>query len=461
VVGAGISGLAAALRVRSELPDADVVVLEASPHVGGKLRRVEVAGTSIDVGAEAMLARRPEGLALASSLGLDSGRIYPSTLSALIRIREGNRPLPARTLLGIPADLAALSESGVLTDDGLARVTREPDLPPLDPIVEDVAIGELVASRFGSEVVDRLTEPLLGGVYAGHSRNISLQAAAPALAAELAAHGGSLLHAVRATMPSPSAIPEPVFASFQGGLAVLAEAAADLLDVRTRVTVRDIRRQGDGFVLALGAAGRSEFLMADAVIVAAPAHKASVMLSELAPVASRELAAIETASVAIVTLAFDSAGDGRAPLTLPPGSGVLVATDAGVSVKGMTFSSQKWPLGHGAPVLLRASLGRAREEWQLQCEDAELVDVARADLASITGVRAEPIDTHVQRWGGGLPQYAVGHPDRVRRIREDVSRISGLAVCGASYDGIGIPACVASATSAADQVLAGLRRAAE
>ena len=198
----------------------------------------------------------------------------------------------------------------------------------------------------------------------------------------------------------------------------------------------------------------TEQLTADAVVVATPAGKAATLLAGLVPAAATELAGIETASMAIVTLAF------RLPLPreLPAGSGILIPDVEGLAAKAMTFSSQKWP-GVGAEdgvLLLRASLGRAGEQAQLQRPDAELIATVRRELAELTGLAAEPVDSHVQRWGGALPQYAVGHPDRVRRIRAAVGRVPGLAVCGASYDGVGIPACIGSAHLAADQVSAAL-----
>jgi oxygen-dependent protoporphyrinogen oxidase len=191
------------------------------------------------------------------------------------------------------------------------------------------------------------------------------------------------------------------------------------------------------------------------VVVAVPAGKAGALLTHLAPLAAAELNSIETASLVIVTLAFA----GLATDALPPGSGILVPAVEGLAVKAMTFSSQKWP-GVGAESgvrLLRASLGRAGEQEVLQRTDAELVAAVRRELAEITGVVAEPVDSHVQRWGGALPQYAVGHLQRVARIRAAVQRVPGLAVCGASYDGVGIPACIGSGHNAADRVLAGLR----
>ncbi|HST48243.1 protoporphyrinogen oxidase [Jatrophihabitans sp.] len=452
VVGGGIAGLSAADAIARARPDVEVVLLEGAGRVGGKLRRVQVAGAWVDVGAEAMLARRPEGVAAATEAGLEV--IAPLTTSALLHSRGTNHALPARTVVGVPSDLAAVRASGVLSAAALARIEAEPAGGPYPPVTEDVSVGELVGRRFGEEVVDRLVDPLLGGVYAGRARELSLQAAVPALAARLATDGGSLLRAAAAVAGTPA--PGPVFASVPGGLARLAEqlAGSGRFEVRTGTPVRELRRTPTGFELAVGSVPDGRQLSADAVVVAVPAGKAAVLLRELAPVAAAELGSIETASMAIVTLAFA----GLPPDALPAGSGILVPAVEGLAVKGITFSSQKWPgVGaEGGVTLLRASLGRAGEADVLQREDAELVAVVRKELAGIAGLTAEPVDSHVQRWGGGLPQYAVGHRQRVARILADVQRVPGLAVCGASYSGVGIPACIASAHTATDRVLAAL-----
>jgi protoporphyrinogen/coproporphyrinogen III oxidase len=467
VVGAGIAGLAAARRIRTLRPDASVVVFEAAPQVGGKLRRQQVAGFWIDVGAEAMLARRPEGITLADQVGLGPELIHPITGAASVRSRKVNHPLPAHTLLGVPTDVAAVSSSGILSVEAITQLAAERDGPPVPALSEDIAIGDLVERRLGAEVVDRLVDPLLGGVYAGHARSISLRAAAPALAERLADGSRSLIAAAAevispATTDSPNnGSAGPVFASVASGLARLPEAlAADqTIEIRTGCTVRAIVRTANGYRLTVGPVPQESVVDVAAVVVATPAPKAAQLLSDVAPAAATELASIELASMVIVTLAFDVR---RGPIGLPAGSGILVPAVEGLAIKATTFSSQKWP-GLGAPgtMLLRASLGRAREQWAIQRADSELVGLVRAELEQISGVSAVPIDTHVQRWGGGLPQYEVGHADRIRRVRAAVSAVAGLAVCGAAYDGVGIPACIASAHIAADQILDDLGRSAE
>ncbi|GCD91383.1 protoporphyrinogen oxidase [Nocardioides sp. LS1] len=461
VVGGGIAGLTAAHDLAAR--GSDVLLLEGSPEVGGKLCRGPVAGVTVDVGAEAMLNRRPEGVALAGSLGLTV--VHPTAAASTIWTRGALRPLP-RSLMGVPLDLAQLAASGVLSDEGLARVRQEPTLPPTR-IDGDVSVGDLVAARLGDEVVDRLVEPLLGGVYAGHARELSARATVPQLVAML--ERGSLLESA-AALPTSDV---PVFAGLAGGMAGLADALVDgTFTVRTGATVRELRRVSAGstaaagsttesrFALTVGSAADPELVEADAVVLATPAAPTARLLADLVPAASAELAAIDSASMAVVTLAFRAA-DVLAALGETT-SGFLVPPVEGRRIKASTFSFAKWgwvrDAGRGALdgedlLLLRTSLGRHREEVALQATDDELVASSLADLADATGLAARPVDTHVQRWGGGLPQYAVGHLDRVARIRLAVAEVPGLAVCGAAYDGVGIPAVIASAHRAVESAL--------
>jgi protoporphyrinogen/coproporphyrinogen III oxidase len=453
VVGGGIAGLAAAWVLADR--GADVTVLEASPRVGGKLRLAEVAGVAVDVGAESMLVRRPEGLALARAAGLGEQLVAPSTLAARIWAGGTSYPLPPATVMGIPTDLAATRASGLLDAGAIQRLEAEPSLPPLPPLRADVAVGGLVRQRCGDAVADRLVDPMLAGVYAGRADALSLQATIPALAARLADDGGSLLRAAQAVAAQNSrGNGGAVFTSIRGGLARLPQvlAAAGRFRVRTGFTVRSIRRTPSGFAVECGPVPRPELVESELVVCAAPAAKAAGMLRAVAPRAAAELAFVQAASVAIVTLAFQTRD-----LALPASSGLLVAAGEPFAVKGVTLLSQKWPGTPDDLAIIRASVGRAGDVRDVQREDSELVQLVRDNLRVLIGLDAAPIDAVVTRWGGGLPQYAVGHVERVSRIRSAVAEVGGLAVCGASYDGLGIPACIASASAAVEAALAGLR----
>jgi len=466
IVGGGISGLAAAFFLRDR--GLAVTVLEGLPRLGGKLAVSEVAGIAVDEGAEALLARRPEGTDLIGAVGLAGQLKVPGTTAAGIWTGGHLRPLPKRQLMGVPADLGELEGSGILSRAGIARAREDLQLPTT-PRDGDVPVASYVGARFGQELVDRLVDPLLGGVYAGRSDELSYEATLAGLAQASRQHR-SLAAAAASLLPRPGADPgPPVFATLKGGLGTLpaAVAAASGATVRIGAMTRGLARRvkgewrwagGGGWRLTVGSARAPEGLDADAVILAIPARPASRLLAGVpgAAPAAAALGEISYASMAIVTLAYRRGAFGRRP----EGSGYLVPAVDGRPVKAVTFTTVKWPhlaAGDDGLDIVRCSVGRVGEEALLQRDDSELAELAAADLAAATGVRGAPAAVRVSRWGGGLPQYTVGHLDRVARIRAGVAALPGLAVCGAAYDGIGIPACIASARLAADQVLAHLQ----
>ncbi|MGH3333421.1 MAG: protoporphyrinogen oxidase, partial [Nocardioidaceae bacterium] len=288
VVGAGIAGLAAAESLRRRAPDVRVTVLEGSPSIGGKLALAEVAGITVDVGAESMLNRRPEAVQLARRMGLGDRLVHPATTSANLWSRGQMVPMP-RTLMGVPTDARALAESGVISKAGLARAALDAVLPATRLGEQDVSVGWLVEERFGKEIVDRLVEPLLGGVYAGHAREISARAAVPQVVA-LLERDKSMLKAAAAATRATSDV--PVFAGLVGGLGQLPQAIVEsaAIDVRTNATVRDLaRRSGGGWNLVVGSAHDPDIVQADAVVLATPARATARLLSDVVPDASLEL----------------------------------------------------------------------------------------------------------------------------------------------------------------------------
>jgi len=347
----------------------------------------------------------------------------------------------------------------VLSPAGVERALHETPLPAPEG---DVSVAELIGSRLGTEVVERLVEPLLGGVYAGHASLLSARATIPQVVG-LLNRAATLTDAVAAL---PASDGGPVFAGLVGGMGTLpvALAASGRFEVQTDAMVRELNRvateQGDRWQVVVGSTRDARTIDADHVVLATPAAPTARLLADLASEASAELAAIETASMAVVTFAFraqdvSSIGTGD--------SGFLVPPVDGRHIKASTFSFNKWDWvreAGGDLRLLRTSIGRHREEASLQVDDDELVRRSLLDLGAATGLATTPVDAHVQRWGGGLPQYAVGHLDRVARIRASVDKLSAgstgrIAVCGAAYDGVGIPAVIGSARRAVDELLAG------
>lgn len=415
VVGAGIAGLTAALGLARS--GAEVVVFEGSDRIGGKLRLAEVGGLTVDVGAESILARRPEGIDLMIQAGLDDDITHPSGLPAQLWSRGRLEPIPP-SVLGVPAE-------------GSSTPVEVPD--------GDVSVAEFVAAAVGRDVVDRYVEPLLGGVYAGHADRLSLRAAAPqvlALAPDLVAGAAAQRAAASST---------PVFAGLRGGVGRLPLAIAALgeFEIRLNSTVRFLETSSDGWSVA----GESF----DAVVLAAPAPAAARLLAGVAPDAAFALAGVDYASVAIATFVLEGAA-------LPETTGFLVPPIDGTAIKASTFSTRKWPWlaeAAGDRHVVRASLGRAGETSLLQRSDDEVLALALADLQSAvsgTGALGTVVDSHVQRWGGALPQYEVGHLDLVATVERSVAAVPGLEVCGAAYRGMGIAAVVASANAAAGRV---------
>ncbi|MCV2488064.1 protoporphyrinogen oxidase [Geodermatophilus sp. YIM 151500] len=450
VVGAGIAGLTAAFEWRRRRPDDEVVVLEAGDRVGGKLHRVRLAGHWFDTGPEAVLARVPEAVELVERLGLAGELVEPVTLRASVVLPDGRHPLPPGTVLGVPASADGLA--GVLTPSGVARVRAESGLPPVS-LDADVAVGALLRTRLGDEVVDRLVEPLLGGVYAGRADELSLRATMPALAAALPSSRSVLGAAATARAAGARGRGDadgPVFTTLRPGIGALPDAlvAAARADVRLRAPAHGLRRGGGGFELSVGPAASPATLTADAVLMAAPAPKAARLLGEVAPAAVEPLRGIPYASSAVVAMAFPAQ-------PVDAGSGLLVPPVAGRLVKGVTVSSAKWPhLASSDVLLVRASVGRFRGEAELQRPDDELTAAVVADVADLLALpRPGPVATRLVRWGGALPQYLVGHLDRVDAVRAAVSAVPGLAIAGAAFRGVGVPACIADARHAVDALL--------
>jgi oxygen-dependent protoporphyrinogen oxidase len=464
VVGAGVSGLAAAWRLARSPGGPRVVVLEQAGRTGGVLLRRPVPGAPVplvvDVGAEALLARRPEAVRLAREVGLGDALEHPATTRAAIFSRGALHPMPAGTLMGVPGDPESLR--GLLTDEEVARAAAEP-ARDWSPLPGDVDVAGWVGGRVGAAVVDRLVEPLLGGVYAGHADRLSLRATVPALW-PVAESGASVVEAVAARTGAGTAAGGPVFAGIRGGVARLAEALTVRLaeagaQVRTGTCVQQLSpRAGGGWRLRLGPAAAPERLDVDGVVLALPAGRSARLLHGVVPDGAAALGEVRTASMALATVvlpgdALDGLGDGE------PLSGVLVPPAEGRLVKAMTFSTSKWAWVREAArghAVVRLSVGRAGEERVLQRGDEDLLAAAVADAGELLGRPLQPLAGMVTRWGGGLPQYAVGHVDLVERVRSAVAEHAGLAVAGAAFDGLGVPACIASGEAAADRVLAGL-----
>jgi oxygen-dependent protoporphyrinogen oxidase len=449
VVGGGIAGLAAAYELASA--GIAVTLIDAGRAVGGKLRVSEVGGVAVDEGAEALVRRRPEGLELIARLGLSDHLVSPAASTASVWARGRLRPMPARTVMGVPSEPGALR--GVLSAAEVARVRADSWLPGGAPD-GDVSVGHWLTKRLGRAVVDRLVDPLLGGVYAGRADELSLAATLP----QLPRDDRSALSAARRAVAEVPVSDEPIFATLRSGLGTLPAALASAIErsggtIVTGRAVRGLERTADGWRVMHGPTIDEQSVETEAVVLAVPASPAARLLSPVMPAAAAELSGVESASMAIVTTAWRAA-DVAAGAT---GSGYLVPAVYGRPVKAVTLSSAKWAHLSGDVAVVRCSIGRFGDVSDLQRDDSDLVAAAVTELTTYAGFTGVPIDARVSRWGGALPQYAVGHRERVARIRGAVEAVPGLAVCGAAYDGVGIPACIGTARQAAASVTAYLR----
>ena len=434
VVGGGISGLVAAYRLRVAAgPGATITLFDPADRLGGVLRTERVGGQPVDVGAEAFIARRPEVTALLAELGLANRQIGTTGVRPLIYSEGRLHPMPQGTLQGIPAE--ASSMAGLVDDATVARIGTERTRPFSWRRGADPVVAELVGDRFGAQVVARSVDPLLAGVYAGSSATIGLRSAAPTLAAALDRGARSLTDAVRDALPPPSG--GSVFGAIDGGYAVLlAELVRRARLDWVQAAVTSVAPDGDGWNLL---DDEGAHWHADAVVLAVPAPRLPRLVEGFAPRSAAAARKIRVASSALVLLALP----GGTPL--PEQSGVLVAGGERLNAKAMTLTSSKWGR-RGNVELVRLSFGRFGDGLARNAGDDDLLSWAAADLATVFGVTQHPVDSYVQRWIDAMPQYGPGHAEVVAEIRAGLPPT--LAVAGAYLDGIGVPACVASATRA-------------
>jgi oxygen-dependent protoporphyrinogen oxidase len=452
------------------------MVLDADDRIGGKLAAAEFGGRTVDLAADAFLARRPEATELCEELGIADQLVPVGASGASILARGRLRPMPSGLALGVPTRWRPLVRSGLLSPVESLRVAKDLVMPHLSTgAIGDRSVADIVGERLGRPVVERLVDPLIGGINAGGVDELSAAATFPALIA--ASHQpGSLMRALR-RLPPPD-VEGPVFWSLRHGTASLVDRLVDRLvdpgsrwevSIRTGLSVDALARVPGSatappqWALTLGrngatdaAGGADEVLEVDGVVVAVPAPRAAVLLAPLAPVAAGLLSTVEYASVGVVTLAIATGAIGVAL----DGTGFLVPRTSVIDgrpalMTGCTYLSRKWPhLANAGDELIRVSVGRDGDQRYLDLDDDELTAAAFSELAQVLDIRGAPADARVTRWPGAFPQYRVGHLIRVAKIEEAVSELPGVAVAGAAYRGVGIPACIGSGRSAAGAVLA-------
>ena len=445
VVGAGITGLAAARFLRAADASRPVVVVDADGRAGGKILTEPFAGGTVELGPDAFIARAPEGADLCRALGLDD-LVAPSARRAFLWIGGQIRALPDGLVLGLPTELTAVARSGILSPAGLGRAGLDIVLPR-DRHRGDRSVGSLVRARFGHEVHERLVDPLLGGIHAGDTDALSVEATAPQLAAAARRHR-SLLLGLRADAKQTAAGRDgPVFLTPRAGLGALVGRLTADIDLRLRTQVTRLAPDGAGWRVELATGDAIE---AAAVVVTTPAFVAADLVAPLSDTAAAGLRGIDHASVSLVVMAYPAGSIAR-PVD---GSGFLVPRRDGRLMTACSWASAKWPHwnddGH---VLLRVSAGRAGDERAMALDDDALVERLHGELVEAVGASAPPVATRVARWPRSFPQYAVGHVDRVGTIDAALDTAApGIVLAGAAYRGVGIPACIAQAAAAARRV---------
>ena len=492
VVGGGISGLATAylLGTRDDAVRPDVTLIEADNRLGGKILTRPFAGRPVDTGPDAFLTRAADLRQLIADLGLTSSVVGPLSRNAYVLSRGKLRPLPQGTVFGIPQRLIPLLRSGLLSPLGVMRASADLVLPrrqlPADPSVK-----ELLQPRFGSEVYNRLVEPLLGGVHAGRAHLLSAASSVPDVDAIVRGSRSVYLGLRRRTAagkraaqpksnadqpkskvyqpksgpapsksqptPSKSQPPAPVLASLDGGLGRLVEElvtalttpapgvnAATLLTGAAATLVQPI---DTGFRITLA---NGETVDADAVVLATPAYATAELLGALAPGAAGALREIQHANVANVTLEYDPSAF-REPLE---GTGFLVPPEENSFLVGCTWLSTKWPyLANGQSVLIRCAVGRHGDDRWMALGDDALIKAVHDELSTVLQLAKDPQQAIIQRWPNGMPQYTIGHADRLARVDAALGDVAGLYVTGAAYRGVGLAGCVAQASRTAQAVL--------
>lgn len=454
IIGGGISGLAAANKLRSS--NAHITIYEASDRFGGKIATDRLNDCLIERGADSFVASRPRIIGLCAELGIADELIGPTPMghTAFIKRRGKLYPMPEGFSGLVPTKWLPLLTTGLLSPLGKLRMLLELKLP-VDREFDDESVKSFVSRRFGREAYDRLFEPLLAGISSADGDVISLAATFPHWkTAEL--EYGSVIKGITTTRSDKPEKPRVTgFRSFRTGLGRLVEALTDALsaagaDLCLQTPVEGIDEADGQYTVT--ANGHTETY--DAVVIALPAPAAALATAALDPVASRELAGIPQRSSTTVTLAFDAA----ATAGKLRGYGYLNTAIEGHLVSGATYITNKW--AGRAPdeiALVRLFIGRGRGQRLTDAPESELVAVARDEVRRTTGISAEPRFHHIARWENAMPQYVRGHLERVSAIEQAIGKHRGLAIAGAWMRGVGIPNCVQSGEAAADHVAASLR----
>jgi len=464
IIGGGIAGLSAAYeleRHRHFGAEIDYVLYEGSPRIGGVLQTERVEGCLIEAGPDSFLTEKPWASDLCQELGIANEIIGSNDAARKTYILVNNRliAMPDGLMFLVPTQILPTILSPLFSLPTKFRMAREYFYPPHDLTNpthgEDETVAALVERHYGKEMVERLADPLLSGVYGGEANQLSVRAVLPRFA-DMEAKYGSLGRAMLAQnklaqkkiadekAPTPA---RPIFSSLRDGMTRLVDVLATSIDperIRTSIPITEIQRREYGWLVDT-ATGGSSF---DAVILATPTPAAARLIRHSAPAVAQELAEIRYGSSITVGLVYD------ANLQLPDGFGFLVPRTENKRLLACTFVHNKFP--HRAPEnrsLLRCFLGGSRDEAALSLSTDEILTIVRRELDEILDITDAPLAARVYKWPSSMAQYSVGHLDRIERIRQLLQETPRLTLAGNGYHGIGVPDCVRTGREAATQML--------
>ena len=454
IIGGGISGLSAAyaLEEHRRAGAVEYLLYESSPSLGGVLRTEHIHGCIVEAGPDSFITEKPWAADLCRALGIEDQLIGSNDADrkTYILVRGQLIPMPDGLMFMVPTKILPAGLSSLFSWTTKLRMARELLHPP-HAAEADESVASLVERHYGAEMVDRLADPLLSGVYGGEAANLSVRAVLARFADMERTHGslGRAMLAARSRMRSSNRPAPPLFTSLKNGMQQLVETIVPRLNQASFLTntpVQSIQPQAGGWTVSAGA--KSDRF--DALILAVPAHAAAQVLSLCSPALSAELAAIGYSSSITVGLGYDR--DVRQ--SLPPGFGFLVPRSEGKRLLAATFVHNKFP--HRAPhdrALLRCFFAGSNAENIWQLSDDAIIALVRNELQQILGLRAAPLFARVYKWKSAMAQYGVGHLERLDRIEHLRQQLPGLALAGNGYRGIGIPDCVRSGQEAVKQVL--------
>ena len=453
IIGAGITGLATAWKIRQLSPETRITVLESSEKVGGVLQTERIGGYVVETSADMFTCQPPFALELCQSLGMEDQLLTTAEPKhkAYVGMKDQVVPVPAGFSLMVPSQEESILDWPLMSDSGKQRLLDEVNVAARDYASDttDEDFASFAIRRFGQEAFDVLIQPLVSGIYSADPTMLSMNATMSRFV-EMEQEHGSLIAAVQSKASSAdskaSGARYNLFRTPAGGFGSLVSNLVDSLDdveIKTNVCVREVQQADDSWRVVLD----DSAIISDALIIAAPANSAAKLLETQTDL-SRELSGILSTSCAIVAMGIDRS-------ELPEdfeGFGIIYPHIDGGSTIAISFSSNKFSgRAPDGKLLLRFFIGGALQEELVDLPDNDLAKIALDQFETSIGCRPSPEFQSVFRWKNTMPQYHVGHLKRVERIETLVAKIDGLELAGKSYRGVGIPACIASGFAAAER----------